>query len=155
MRYCGHQWTRKSVSYTATACYLHKSDCEEGSTSTKKIEELSSQVDQVSIKKASLNTIQNKCKGLYRAPETAICDMLNEFVKLDWNVCRCTFQADSHIAEMCRESGGEDVAVLTNDSDMLVYEHINTMTMPVGRGREFTTFNKADVMAALDLPVSL
>jgi len=81
--------------------------------------------------------------------------MLNEFVKLDWNVCRCTFQADSHIAEMCRESGGEDVAVLTNDSDMLVYEHINTMTMPVGRGREFTTFNKADVMAALDLPVSL
>ncbi|KAK3825871.1 MAG: hypothetical protein J3Q66DRAFT_365588 [Benniella sp.] len=116
----------------------------------KKLQELSLQVDKISINKRSLTAVYNKCKSLYRAPETAISEILDELSNLDWKVCRCQYQADSHIAELCRDD--PDAVIVTKDSDFIVYENTESVIMPVGRGRELTRFDKADVMTALNLP---
>jgi len=116
----------------------------------KKLQELSLQVDKISINKRSLTAVYNKCKSLYRAPETAISEILDELSNLDWKVCRCGYQADSHIAELCRDD--QDAVIITKDSDFIVYENTESVIMPVGRGRELTRFDKADVMTALKLP---
>ncbi|KAK3816002.1 MAG: hypothetical protein J3Q66DRAFT_431540 [Benniella sp.] len=116
----------------------------------KKLQELSLQVDKISINKRSLTAVYNKCKSLYRAPETAISEILDELSNLDWKVCRCQYQADSHIAELCRDD--PDAVIVTKDSDFIVYENTESVIMPVGRGHELTRFDKADVMTALKLP---
>ncbi|KAK3812839.1 MAG: hypothetical protein J3Q66DRAFT_412181 [Benniella sp.] len=116
----------------------------------KKLRELSLQVDKISINKRSLTAVYNKCKSLYRAPEAAISEILDELSNLDWKVCRCQYQADSHIAGLCRDD--PDAVIITKDSDFIVYENTESVIMPIGRGHRLTRFDMADVMTALKLP---
>ncbi|KAI8363131.1 hypothetical protein B0O80DRAFT_420925 [Mortierella sp. GBAus27b] len=74
---------------------------------------------------------------------------------LGWKVCRCPYQADTHIGELCRdETDKASLAVISNDSDLLIYDGVSCVTMPVGKSRELTTFSKASLLEELDLPSS-
>ncbi|KAF9344365.1 hypothetical protein BGX34_005751, partial [Mortierella sp. NVP85] len=119
----------------------------------RQLKALTERVEKVSIKKGAPASTYFKCKTLYRAPRAAIDDILDELSKLDWKVCRCDFQADTHIADQCRKDpNNADITVITRDSDLLVYEHIHSITIPIGRAHELTTFTKANVMSSLELP---
>ncbi|KAK3822834.1 MAG: hypothetical protein J3Q66DRAFT_330235 [Benniella sp.] len=119
----------------------------------RQLKALTAPVEKVSIKKGAPASTYFKCKAPYRAPRTAIDEILDGLSKLDWKVCRCDFQADTHIADQCqKDPNNADIVVITKDSDLLVYEHIHSITIPIGRAHELTTFTKANVMSSLELP---
>ncbi|KAF9962823.1 hypothetical protein BGZ65_007773 [Modicella reniformis] len=119
----------------------------------KHLKELTSRVEGLSIKKGAPTSLYKKCRTLYRAPAAALDEILEELLRLGWRVCRCPFQADTHIGDLCRKDpDNENIAVITKDTDLLVYEGVHSVTMPIGRAHELTTFNKADVLSSLSLP---
>jgi hypothetical protein len=114
---------------------------------------LTRRIENLPEKKSIPAAVYTKCRHLYRAPSTALDGILHELENLGWMVCRCEFQSDTHIADICRrDSNKKDIVVITKDSDLLVYEDIDSITMPVGRAHELTTFKKDDVLASLSLP---
>jgi hypothetical protein len=48
----------------------------------------------------------------------------------------------------------ESLAVISNDSDLMVFDGVPSITMPVGKSRELTTFSKTSLLEELDLPTS-
>lgn len=98
------------------------------------------------------STVYIKCKNLYRVPPDTLKKILDGLKDLQWTVCSCPYQADTHIADLCRKDPNKDVVILTKDSDLLVYEDVHSITMPRGRSYELTTFKKADVLESMDLP---
>ena len=70
---------------------------------------------------------------------------------MGWKLCRCDFQADTCIALICQGSPDHCIEVVSNDSDLLAYESIQRLTMPVGKHRELTTFEKRNVLSLLKL----
>ncbi|KAG0208198.1 hypothetical protein BGX31_002410 [Mortierella sp. GBA43] len=131
---------QKSDERSRRSAYLRK----ELDKSTKKIDELPE-------KKSAPATIYNKCRHLYRAPSVSMDEILEGLSILGWKVCRCELQSDTHIAEICWDSD-TDVNIITKDSDMIVYEHVQSITMLIGRSHELTTFKKEDVLSSLSLP---
>jgi hypothetical protein len=78
---------------------------------------------------------------------------MDELIRCGWNVHQCPHQADTHIGETCSDLSPDDkVVVVTGDSDLIVYEGIWTVIMPIGRSRELTRFSKQDLLKSLDLP---
>jgi hypothetical protein len=70
-----------------------------------------------------------------------------------WNAHQCSHHADTHIGELCTESPDKDeFVVVTRDSDMMVYEGIEQLVMPIGRRHELTLFKKSDLLSSLQLP---
>lgn len=104
-------------------------------------------------KRASPARFYRKCRDLYRPNPPAIREIITGLKTLGWSVCNCPFQADTHIGELCRhEPDKMNLAVISGDSDLLVFEGVPSITMPVGKPQVWTTFSKADVLVALDLP---
>lgn len=65
---------------------------------------------------------------------TVIKNTAEGLVRLGWGVCECPFQPDTHITGLIKDSPcEEDVAVMTSDSDFMVYEDITSIVMPLGR----------------------
>ncbi|KAF9914374.1 hypothetical protein FBU30_002589, partial [Linnemannia zychae] len=62
-----------------------------------------------------------------------------------WNVCICSFEADTCIGEKCRQ---EDV-VVTRDSDSLIYSNINTIWRPSRGG--YLIYSLPQVLLKLQL----
>ncbi|KAF9931583.1 hypothetical protein BGZ65_004850, partial [Modicella reniformis] len=92
-------------------------------------------------------------KDVARAVEKKKAVPARLYQSLNWKVCTCEFQADSHIGQICQAQMEDDeVLVVSGDSNLLVYEGINRITMSVGRRHELTTFQKSDVLSLLDLP---
>ncbi|KAK3806660.1 MAG: hypothetical protein J3Q66DRAFT_406798 [Benniella sp.] len=61
--------------------------------------------------------------------------------------------ADTCIGKICRQdSHPETLAVVTNDSDLILYEGVNNVTMPIRKKRELHTFFKSNVLKLLHLP---
>jgi hypothetical protein len=114
------------------------------------LQKLTSRVNSLSRKVPS--SIYGKCKNLYRIPPEALDNILQELYNMQWNVCRCPFQSDTHIADLCRKSSNKDIVIITKDSDLIVYEDVNSITIPVGRAHELTTFEKVNVMESMKLP---
>lgn len=122
----------------------------------KDLKKLKEQVEGLCQKKhGSPAKLFRKCRDLYRPPRSAI-DAIAEGLKdLGWNVCSCPYQADTHIGELCRdEPDKSNLAVITADSDLIVYDGVPNVTMPVGRSHELTTFTKSALLQELKLPSS-
>ncbi|KAF9991844.1 hypothetical protein BGZ65_013036, partial [Modicella reniformis] len=80
---------------------------------------------------------------------------MDELNKLGWNICLCEYQADTHIGQIYRDDPDKtSLAVVTNDSDLIVYDGVPSVTMPIGKSRELRTFSKSDVLQALGMPSS-
>ncbi|KAF9962779.1 hypothetical protein BGZ65_007989 [Modicella reniformis] len=48
--------------------------------------------------------IYRKIKQLFRTPKVVVDEIVSELRELGWSVCQCPFQADTHIAQVCRDS---------------------------------------------------
>jgi len=96
-----------------------------------------------------------KCRDLYRPPPSDIDGIEESLRDLGWTVCRCPYQADTHIGEICRDvSDKSKLAVVSGDSDLIIYDGVPNVTMPVGRLHEWTTFSKTTLLEELKLPSS-
>ncbi|KAF9315919.1 hypothetical protein BG003_002561, partial [Podila horticola] len=86
------------------------------------------------------------------SPPELVEEVLSELVKKKWNICRCTYQADACIARIAEKST-TDIGVVTGDSDLIMYEDIKFVTMPVRdrKNTTYRTFSKADLIARLKL----
>ncbi|KAF9993625.1 hypothetical protein BGZ80_008074, partial [Entomortierella chlamydospora] len=125
--------------------------------SKKQIDEISSDINRLrQSKKGSPRKIYDRIKNVFRPPPEAFQQIREELSRLGWTVCQCEFQSDTCIAVHCREKqAGNDIVVLTRDSDLICYEQINTVAMPVGRKHELHIFTKSGVTEYLDLPSPL
>jgi 5'-3' exonuclease len=116
----------------------------------KKLTKLQEDVAQAVNKKSAVpSRLYQLCRRLFRPSADILDDIKSELARLGWGVCTCDFQADTHIAQICQD---HEVEVVSGDSDLLVYEGINHITMPVGKNHELTTFQKSDVLSLLNLP---
>jgi 5'-3' exonuclease len=116
----------------------------------KKIDALEKEVGEVGKKR--LASLFSRTKQAYRVPPETIDEIASRLTDLGWQICHCPYQADSHIASLVKDAPEKDkIAIVTTDSDLLVYEGVTTVTMPVGKSRELTTFDKSAVLARLGL----
>ncbi|KAI7828892.1 hypothetical protein BC939DRAFT_442192, partial [Gamsiella multidivaricata] len=100
----------------------------------------------------SLDPLYKQCRNSYKTSKAALADIRNVLETLEWHICECPFQADTHIAELCQaDNNKDDLAIITADSDMKVYQGVREITIPVGKYRELTTYKKADLLESLDL----
>ncbi|KAI8350266.1 hypothetical protein B0O80DRAFT_134092 [Mortierella sp. GBAus27b] len=97
--------------------------------------------------------LYHECKSLFR-PSRDILDVVKaELSIIGWTVCNCEYQADTHIAQVCQQATDKDkIEVISGDSDLLTYEHIPRIIMPVGRKHELTVFSKEKLLESLSLP---
>lgn len=78
---------------------------------------------------------------------------MDELEQYGWKVHECPHQADTHIGELSSgRSENDEIVVVTRDSDLMVYEGVWNVVMPVGRSHELTTFSKAKLLSSLELP---
>ncbi|KAI8358157.1 hypothetical protein B0O80DRAFT_275249 [Mortierella sp. GBAus27b] len=116
----------------------------------KKIDSLEKEVN--GLGKKRLGSLFSRIKQAYRVPPKSVDELGSRLEDLGWQVCHCPYQADSHIASIVKDSPEkDDIAIVTTDSDLLVYQGITSVTMPVGKSRELMTFDKAAVLEHLDL----
>ncbi|KAG0314176.1 hypothetical protein BG000_005637, partial [Podila horticola] len=68
-----------------------------------------------------------------------------------WKTCTCEFQADTCLAD--KSCTNPEAAIVAGDSDLLVYEHVQELTMPVWQNRQkmYKTFSKGAVLQSLGL----
>ncbi|KAI7819765.1 hypothetical protein BC939DRAFT_520100 [Gamsiella multidivaricata] len=100
----------------------------------------------------SLGPLYKQCRNAYKTSKAALADIRNGLETLEWHTCECPFQADTHIAELYQaDNNKDDLAIITADSDMMVYQDVREITIPVGKYRAFTTYKKADLLESLDL----
>ncbi|KAF9946062.1 hypothetical protein BGZ65_010112, partial [Modicella reniformis] len=106
-------------------------------------------------KRGSPAKLFRKCRDVYRPPPCAISNIAEGLRVMGWEVCLCPFQADTHIGELCQKIQDKgNLAVVSGDSDLMVYEGVSSVTMPVGKSHELKTFSKAKVLQELGLPSS-
>lgn len=116
----------------------------------KKIDALEKEVEELGKKR--LASLFSRTKQAYRVPTETIDAIGSRLTDLGWKICHCKYQADTHIASLVRDAPERDkIAIVTTDSDLLVYEGVTTVTMPVGKARELTTFDKSAVLVQLGL----
>jgi len=74
-------------------------------------------------------------------------------MKLGWTLHRCLHQADTCLAQVCQQAADPSLLIfITRDSDIIVYEGVDTITMPVGKAHELMTVSKESLLNQLDLP---
>ncbi|KAI8355920.1 hypothetical protein B0O80DRAFT_528319, partial [Mortierella sp. GBAus27b] len=99
--------------------------------------------------------IYKRVKSVFRPPAECLTQIQVELEATGWTVCRCAFQADTCIGAACQGRGEEDGGiVITKDSDLICYDGVWTVAMPVGPKREMTLFTKRSLLEYLDLPTS-
>ncbi|KAF9973521.1 hypothetical protein BGZ65_009213, partial [Modicella reniformis] len=131
--------------------------CERGRRETalkRTLSKLSSDISQIIGTKKKPKSMQyKKLKQAYRPPSSAWTEIMEELRRHGWNVHVCPHQADSHIGQSFSDpSTTDDAVVVTGDSDLIAYEGVRTVVMPVGRSYELTVFTKSDLLSSLDLP---
>ncbi|KAF9358935.1 hypothetical protein BGX26_000541 [Mortierella sp. AD094] len=107
------------------------------------------------VKRAPPRRFYRQIRNIFRPPPIATQEIMAELSIIEWRVCQCEFQADTCIALRCREGPEDDCVVVTRDSDLICYEEISTVVMPVGPQHELTVFSKQVVMDHLELPSPL
>ncbi|KAF9542588.1 hypothetical protein EC957_001795 [Mortierella hygrophila] len=95
-----------------------------------------------------------KAKNVYRPPLGVIGEIIAELIlTYGCNVCFCSYQADTCIARHCAQAINlEDLFVVSGDSDMITFKSIPRLIYPLGKHREMTVIDKADLLRVLELP---
>ncbi|KAG9072301.1 hypothetical protein KI688_000070 [Linnemannia hyalina] len=94
------------------------------------------------------------CKNNYRLPRGSLeQDILPVLREKGWWIHLCPYQADTCLSRVCQDAPDPDsVMIVTSDSDLIVYEGIRHIMMPVGKTRELQLFDKTKLLDRLDLP---
>ncbi|KAK3829157.1 MAG: hypothetical protein J3Q66DRAFT_364198 [Benniella sp.] len=92
------------------------------------------------------------CERLFKPSQKIFAAIQEELLALNWKVCSCPFQADTHIGQICRTySSPDEFEVVSRDCDLIAYTSIPRLTMPVGRDHHLLTFSKLDLLNDLEL----
>ncbi|KAF9111577.1 hypothetical protein BGX30_007561, partial [Mortierella sp. GBA39] len=120
---------------------------------------LKKSLDKLQKKVANVKTRSSKelfrsCRNLYRLPRSMLeQDVLPVLTELGWQIHFCAYQADTCLAKVCQDATEPDsITIVTSDSDLMVYEAIQNVMMPVGKTHELQGFNKKKLLEHLDLP---
>ncbi|KAG0314740.1 hypothetical protein BGZ99_007883, partial [Dissophora globulifera] len=117
----------------------------------KSMDSLKSKVDSPATKPRKQHF--RTCRNLYRLPRHILChDVLSVLEELGWSVHHCTHQADTCLAGVCQDNAFDSIIIVTSDSDLMVYEGVQSLMMPVGRSRELMMFHKRKLLQHLGLP---
>ncbi|KAG0291452.1 hypothetical protein BGZ96_005177 [Linnemannia gamsii] len=101
---------------------------------------------------SGLKAVYRMCRSAYRSPPEALEQVLEALENCGWKICRCAHQADCCIASHVGRAPDKSVIrVVTNDSDLLAFEDINSITIPAGSG-DWKTYFKDKLLDKLDLP---
>ena len=93
------------------------------------------------------------CRNLYRLPRDNLHhDVISVLQQLGWSIHYCTHQADTCLAAVCQDSAPDSITIVTSDSDLMVYEGVQSLVMPFGRSRELLIVDKKKLLQHLDLP---
>lgn len=95
-----------------------------------------------------------KAKNVYRPPLGAIGEIIAELIlSYGCNVCFCAYQSDTCIARRCAQAvHQEDLFVVSGDSDMIAFKSVPRIIYPLGKSREMTVVEKADLLHVMELP---
>jgi 5'-3' exonuclease len=95
-----------------------------------------------------------KAKNVYRPPLGIIGEIIAELIlTYGCNVCFCSYQADTCITRCCAQAAHpEDLYVVSGDSDMITFKSIPRFIYPLGKLREMTVIEKADLLRVMELP---
>jgi hypothetical protein len=111
--------------------------------------------NQVSNTKRGSRQHFRSCRTLYRLPR----DILDQDVlsvlqdDLGWNIHHCLYQADTCLARVCQDATDPNsIIIVTSDSDLIVYEAVKDVMMPVGKSCDLHRVGKANLLEHLDLP---
>lgn len=120
----------------------------------KSIATISMDIDQIrGTRKKAASRLYRRCKNAYRPPPSVWKEIMDELRRYGWDVHECPHQADTHVGVLCSDlSESDNVVVVTRDSDLMVYEGVWNVVMPVGRSHELTSFSKTELLSSLDLP---
>lgn len=74
---------------------------------------------------------------------------------MNWKVCQCQFQADTHIGAIVRDyPSAQKPIVVSGDSDLIVTKDVEEFVYPVGKSRTLTLFSKESIIKAMNLPTA-
>ncbi|KAI8605997.1 hypothetical protein EDD21DRAFT_427217 [Dissophora ornata] len=95
--------------------------------------------------------LYKRLKASYRAPPEALRAILEVLSQSGWSICRCLNQSDTCIARTVNNATAPgDIRVITKDSDLMAFESIMSVTMPVKN--TWTTFRKDKLLNKHDIP---
>ncbi|KAF8923554.1 hypothetical protein BGZ58_002807, partial [Dissophora ornata] len=99
-------------------------------------------------------SLLKRCKNAYRTPRLIMeTEIFPGLTRLGWNLHRCLHQADTCLALVCQVSPDPSLLIfITRDSDIIVYEGVQSITFPVGKSHELITVTKDSILRCLDLP---
>lgn len=99
-------------------------------------------------------SLLRRCKNVYRTPRSVMeSEIFPGLISLGWTLHRCQHQADTCLAQVSQQAADPSLLLfITRDSDIIVYEGIDTITMPVGKAHELITVSKESILSHLDLP---
>ncbi|KAF9950829.1 hypothetical protein BGZ70_001218 [Mortierella alpina] len=119
---------------------------------TQQLQDIRDTVDVPSIK--NRKQIYRRCRNAYRVPRKLLEEEILQVLEdKGWTIHRCPFQADTCIANCFQVAQEQDsIRIVTRDSDLMLYEGIPSIIMPIGKDHALTTFSKEDLLSKLDLP---
>jgi len=121
----------------------------------KHLENIRNDVNKSLQKKGKIpRRIFQRLKQVFRPPQSAIDEIKEELGILGWNVCSCSFQADTCIAQRCLADGTSpsETVVISADSDMIGYEQISNIVIPCGKKNNLRLFRKENILHYIGLP---
>ncbi|KAG0358013.1 hypothetical protein BGX24_006097, partial [Mortierella sp. AD032] len=105
-------------------------------------------------KTRSSKQLFRSCRNLYRLPRSMLDqDVLPVLIERRWQIHFCAYLADTCLARVCQDATEPDsVIIVTSDSDLIAYEGIQNVMMPMGKSHELQEFNKKKLLEHLDMP---
>ncbi|KAG9064049.1 hypothetical protein KI688_003228 [Linnemannia hyalina] len=95
--------------------------------------------------------LYKRLKASYRAPPEALRAVSEVLRQSGWTICQCLNQSDTCIARTVNNAAVPgDIRVITKDSDLMAFESIMSVTMPVKN--TWTTFHKDELLNEHGLP---
>ncbi|KAG0362711.1 hypothetical protein BGX24_005075 [Mortierella sp. AD032] len=89
--------------------------------------------------------LYKRLKASYRAPPEALSAVLEVLTQSGWRICQCLNQRDTCNAETVNNAAvSGDIRVITKDSDLMAFESITSITIPVKN--TWTTFLKDELL---------
>jgi hypothetical protein len=79
-------------------------------------------------------------------------EVFSVLAQLGWNIHYCIYQADTCLALISQECPDRGLLILvTGDSDIIAYEDVDSVTMPMGKSHKLITITKTALLHRLEL----
>ncbi|KAG0286818.1 hypothetical protein BGZ98_004952, partial [Dissophora globulifera] len=95
-----------------------------------------------------IKLIHKKLSAVFKMSDTDMATFIQTLKVNGLQICECDTEADICIASACAASSSQHL-VVSGDSDLLVYESIDSVLRPIPRSNFYAIYDKADVLDIL------